>query len=103
MSAQIILRSAETAAEAAARFAALGFDAGTLVANSFAISAPVRVFESVFGMRLRATERGGVEVAPHGGHGPSLELPLDALPPPLRRLLDTVTFTAPPDFGPTSW
>jgi len=104
LSAQAILETAAAAAAAAAQFATLGFDIGTVVANSFSVSAPARVFEMVFRVRLRVTTNGGVEVAPHDPRSTaSLELPLDALPPSLRVLLDTVTFTAPPDFGPTRW
>jgi len=97
ISAQAILKSPATAPAAAAQLAALGFEVGNTVGNSFSVSAPVRVFESVFEVRLRSTKKGGV------GAGGTLELPLGSLPDALRSLLSAVTFTAPPDFGPTSW
>jgi hypothetical protein len=60
---------------------------GDMVGNSFSITAPESTFERVFGTR---------------GAG-SLELPLHALPKTLTDHVEAVTFTPPPDFGPTNF
>lgn len=86
-------------AEAAMRvFREAGFQVGPLVGISFSIAAPLAAFESFFGARLRRTKNRGLKVA--GGEGEGYELPLDALPPEAARLIEVVTFTPPPDFGP---
>ena len=55
---------------------------------SFSIAAPVSTFERVFKTPIERS---------------TLELPLDALPESLRRVIETVTFERPVDFGPTSY
>jgi hypothetical protein len=78
------------AAEAAVRiFQRAGFDTGLLVGVSFSIAAPARRFEEFFGTKLGQME--------------GYELPLAALSNELRGIVDAVTFTPPPSFGPTSW
>ncbi len=85
---------------AAGEFRKLGFEVTEPFGISFSITAPVGTFEQVFAARLEATDAGGVEcVARSGARG--LELPLDPLPQVLRSALHAVTFTPPPDFGPT--
>ena len=94
--------SSETVARASEAFAAAGFDVGEMVGISFSIAAPVNTFEQVFKTRLRRDERGGVEVIQDDGSG-SYELPLDALAESLADFVVVVTFTPPPDFGPTEF
>lgn len=94
--------SPETVARASETFAAAGFDVGEMVGISFSISATVSTFEQVFETSLRQEERGGVEAVQDDGSG-SYELPLDALPESLANLVVAVTFTPPPDFGPTEF
>jgi hypothetical protein len=96
------LPSAEAVARATEAFAALGFDVGIVQANSFSISAPVGTFERVFKVHLRRQEGGSAEAVQADGSG-SYELPLEALPKPLTDLTVVVTFTPPPDFGPTKF
>jgi hypothetical protein len=96
------LPSPQTVAAAVEQLAAAGFDTGPVVGNSLAITAPIRTFEAVFRTRLRQREGGGIEsVARDGSAG--FEIPLSALPRTLAVLLTAVTFTPPPDFGPTGF
>jgi hypothetical protein len=91
---------AEAAALARETFEADGFDVGPLVGISFSIAAPVSTFERVFEASI-AVEAGRVSVT--RGKGSSLELPLDALPEPLRNVIEAVTFERPLDFGPGAY
>ena len=75
----------EAVALARRTFEADGFDVGLMVGVSFSIAAPVSTFERVFKTPIE---------------GSTLELPLDALPESLRRVIETVTFERPVDFGP---
>jgi len=92
----------EAAALARAEFQRLGFEVTAPLGISFSVTAAVGTFEETFAARLEPTAAGGLEcLAPDGSRG--LELPLDALPPALRGVLHAVTFTPPPDFGPTDF
>jgi hypothetical protein len=73
------------------QFAAAGFLVGPLVGISFSIAAPVQRFEEFF--KVRAEQEGHLPF-------PAAELPLSALNPDLRKHIETVIFTQPPDFGP---
>jgi hypothetical protein len=87
-------------ATAQAVFSRLGFDVSAAGGPSFSITGPRSLFEEVFepleieGEAVRTSVR-----AARGG----LELRLDRLPPDARELVQTVTFTPPPDFGPTEY
>ena len=94
--------SQDTVARATEAFAAMGFKVGPMIGISFSITAPVDAFEKVLRTRLRLAERGGVEAVEEDGSG-SYELPLDSLPEQIADLVETVTFTPPPDFGPTEF
>jgi hypothetical protein len=94
--------SGETVARVRDALIALGFDAGTMVGNNFAISAPVDTFEKVFKTHLRRQEGGGVVSVKDDG-SESYELSLEGLPPSIRNLIVAVTFVAPPDFGLTKF
>jgi hypothetical protein len=84
-------------------FADAGFDVGAAFANSFAITAPAKVFNKVFGTRIRRDAASGDTRAIGRRGGSSYELPLTVLPSQVARLIEAVTFTPPPDFGPTSY
>jgi hypothetical protein len=93
--------SAATVAAAADAFRALGFEVGPMVGTSFSITAPVDTFERVFKVDL------GYLRKPHAARDRSrgktageLELPASTLPETLKPLVQAVTFTPPPDFGP---
>lgn len=83
-------------------FSARGFEVGPVVGTSFSITAPAQRFEEEFGVRVRSREDGGIE-AVSGDDDANLELPLSRLPDPLADGVAAVTFSPPPDFGPTSF
>jgi hypothetical protein len=83
-------------------FRMAGFEAGPVVGNSFSITGLARTFESIFKTRLRRQERGGIKSIRNDGSG-SYELPLQGLPQGVAELVEAVTFTPPPDFGPTNF
>jgi hypothetical protein len=122
VSAQVVLRPASTsaappelvtsstiagyapppeAAEAIRRyFERAGFSVGPLVGISFSIEGPPTSFENTFGERPRVEDRRGVQEATTAA---GYELSLDRLPPELQPYIGAVTFTPPPDFGPTGY
>jgi hypothetical protein len=83
-------------------FAKLGFEPGNVAGTSFSITAPEETFESVFHAKLRKGDRGEVTVGSKRGAA-GYELPLASLPETVRRYVEAVTFTPPPDFGPTGY
>ena len=83
---------------ASGSFVSLGFRAGPLVGVTFSITASAGTFEDVFRTKLQRSAKGGIECIAGG-----LELPLDQLPENVRTNVQTVTFTEPPDFGPTEF
>lgn len=95
---------APAAAESARRaFAEAGFEVGEVAGNSFSITAPAATFEKVFKTEVRRTEDRGAKARGGASEGPGYELPVDKLPASLARGVAAVTFTPPPDFGPTSY
>jgi hypothetical protein len=76
------------AVEAASKlFREAGFKLGPYVGISFSISGSRSLFEKFFGTRLDKLQ--------------GYELPLDSLPKDAVALIEAVTFTPPPDFGPS--
>ena len=125
ISAQVILRSASLqelesdtvitsenigeyapAPEAVARVSQvlidMGFDVAELVGISFSISASVSTFEKIFEIKLLQEDDGGIKVVKIDG-STGYELPMDALPESIAGLVVALTFTPPPDFGPTNF
>jgi subtilase family serine protease len=94
--------SQESFTAAAQAFQSAGFEVSAAGPTGFSITAPVKIFEQVFGTRLKEGERGGVE-AVRKDETTSYELPLRGLDAELSRRVEAVTFTPPPDFGPTSY
>ncbi len=94
----------ETAEAARRAFAEAGFEVGALVGNSFSITAPSGTFEKVFKVKTSRGEAEGVRAsAASGGGEAGYELPLDELPAGLARGVAAVTFSPPPDFGPSNF
>jgi hypothetical protein len=94
------LPSPEAVAEASGFFRGAGFEVGDIVGTSFSIVGSPAEFERTFGERPeRSVERGVDTVRLERG---GLELDLGRLPGSVRRHLQAVTFTPPPDFGPTN-
>jgi len=79
-------------------FRSMGFEIGPMSGLSFSITAPVGIFEEMFEENLQRSVKGGIECV-----GGSLEFSLAYLPENIRRIIQTVTFTEPPDFGPTEF
>lgn len=96
------LPSPEVAAGAKQAFAQRGFQVGEVVGNSFSITASGETFEKLFQAKLRQGERGDVTVQGKS-KSESYELPLAHLPDEIARLVEAVTFSPPPDFGPTAY
>jgi hypothetical protein len=93
------LPSPEGARRARETLSQAGFETGPLVGNSFSITAPRATFEKFFRTRIRETEKGSWEFASSGG----MELSGAALPKELAADVEAVTFTPPPDYGPTNF
>lgn len=81
-------------------FARAGFEVSPVVGISFAITAPVSIFEKVFQTRIQRDARGGIK-ATRTGQAATQELPLQSLPNEITERIEAVTFSPPPDFGPT--
>ena len=94
--------SADAAVTIPEAFSRAGFEVGPLVANSFSITAPGKTFEHFFETRLREEARGGL-AARSGKNVYAQELPLSALPDAWKKCVMAITFTRPPDFGPTGY
>jgi subtilase family serine protease len=99
---QDFIPSAETAAKVTEVFTKAGFKVEPVVGNSFSITAPVSVFEKMFGTQLHRQADGGVKALKDDSSS-SYELPLKGLPKSITQLIKAVTFTPPPDFGPTNF
>ena len=95
--------STDAVAAAAAAFTEAGFEVGNVVGNSFSITAPKRTFEKFFKTKLQMEDRGTAKVSASKGTSEGYELPLKALPKNLSQLVTAVTFSPPPDFGPSSY
>lgn len=92
-----------SAEEARRAFAGAGFEVTEVVGNSFSITAPAKVFEKTFKVKLSREEGKGVTAQADTDAEAGYELPVAKLPVPLSRHVAAVTFTPPPDFGPTSY
>ena len=89
------LPSPEAVAETQGFFRDAGFEVANAVGNSFAIVGAPAAFERAFGER---PERGGDDVRV----GDGVELGVASLPEQVRRHVQVVTFTPPPEFGPAN-
>lgn len=101
-SAQVVLHATATndqQQEAVKEFAHAGFTTGKLFANSFAITAPVELFEKYFQIKLESTPEGGTQVSAKGQPA-SFNLPVNVLPANITNQVKAILFTKPPDFGP---
>jgi hypothetical protein len=96
------LPSSDSVVSAQRAFVDAGFDVGNLVGNSFSITAPASQFEKLFKVKIQHDEEAGARVNA-GGAEPQYELPVAALPPELKQSVAAITFSPPPDFGPTSY
>jgi hypothetical protein len=97
------LPSASSAKDARRAFEAAGFEVGEIVGNSFSITAPASRFEKVFKVKLQRDEQKGVTARIAATGEEAYELPIGKLAGDLKDHVVAVTFTPPPDFGPTSY
>jgi len=93
----------ETVEAARKGFEEAGFEVGNPVGMSFPITAPASTFEKAFKVKLAADERGDIKVSDPKGGDKRYELPVESLPAELRQFVVAVTFSPPPDFGPTGY
>jgi hypothetical protein len=91
-----------TVSAARQAFSERGFRVGEVAGNSFPITASEETFEKVFHTKLRKGQKGEVTVGRKKGTA-SYELPLTQLPESVKRYVEAVTFSPPPDFGPTGY
>jgi hypothetical protein len=96
--AERLLPDPRSAERAQAFFRRAGFEVTAPFGPSFSIVGPADLFERAFGTRLQAHKDRGVRTAED-----QLELPLERVPADVRHSLEAVTFTPPPDFGPTRY
>jgi subtilase family serine protease len=94
--------SADTFNEAVQAFTKAGFEVSAAGPTGFSITAPTTTFEKFFNTQLEKEESGGVK-ARRKDMSTDLELPLRALPREVSKNVEAVTFTPPPDFGPTDF
>lgn len=80
--------SREVVDQVTSAFAARGFQVGPFVGISFSITADKDLFERTFG------------VDPQSRRFQGTELPLDRIAPEITQLVNAVTLTEPPAFGP---
>jgi hypothetical protein len=96
---QSLAPAPEGVAKAREEFERAGFEVSELYGISFSVTGSVKLFEDFFKVKLEEDKPKGVYVATRGDA--QYELPLKNLPENLRDLITTVTFSPPPDFGPT--
>lgn len=97
-----MMPSAADAAAAQRFFANAGFDVGGVFGNSFSITGEQKLFEKIFGTKIFTNEKLAIKSRSKTA-AESSELPSDKLPEDTRKIVETVTFTEPPDFGPTNF
>jgi len=97
------LPAPETVEAARKGFVAAGFEVSNPVGMSFSITGPAGLFEKVFKVKLVADDRGGIKVTDGKGADQTYELPVESLSNDLRQSVAAVTFSPPPDFGPTNY
>ena len=94
-----MMPTAEDMEKAKSYFSERGFKVEHAFGNSFSITGPESLFEKAFKSKLSKGEKGEVKAARRGG-SQSFELSTDDLPKGIADIVETVTFSEPPDFGP---
>jgi hypothetical protein len=94
------LPSQDAVASTEAWFRERGFEVGPGTGASFSIAAPRSTFERIFApLQVGGTPAARSAQTAEG----ELELPLDDVPDDVRANVQAVTFTPPPEFGPTDY
>jgi len=83
-------------------FESKGFEVFPGGGPTFSIAGSRSLFQDVFGKRIEVEIKKGVVISATT-RGGDLELPLDLFPEDVVKTVQTVTFEAPPDFGPTEF
>ncbi len=94
-----IMPSAEDFKNAQKFFADSGFEVDAGFANSFSITGEKKLFEKTFETKISQNEKQAVK-ARGENHPESSELPVGNLPNDIKKIVEAITFTEPPDFGP---
>lgn len=94
-----LMPAAEDFQAARKYFADLGFEVDDGFANSFSITGDRKLFEKTFAAEISRNEKSAVKVR-RADTADASELPLEKLSAAARKIVETVTFTEPPDFGP---
>jgi subtilase family serine protease len=95
----LMMPSAEDFTKARSYFADLGFEVDAGFANSFSITGEKKLFEKTFETKISQNEKRAVKAHAEKG-AESSELPLKKFSGEIKKIVETVTFTEPPDFGP---
>jgi hypothetical protein len=93
--------SPDQVARARKAFEEAGFEVSKLYGISFSITGPLELFEDFFKTNIKQDNSQGTYLVKD--KAVSYELPLQKLPAHLREGITTVTFSPPPDFGPTNF
>lgn len=95
----LMMPSAEDFTKARRYFADLGFEIDAGFANSFSITGDRKLFEKTFETKISQNEKRAVKAHTEKDEESS-ELPLKKFPGEIKKIVEAVTFTEPPDFGP---
>lgn len=96
---QKLMPSAKDFKKAQRFFADAGFAVDAGFANSFSITGDEELFDKIFAAKISRNEKQAVKTRGADDLETS-ELPLEKLPGEIKKIVETVTFTEPPDFGP---
>ena len=99
---QSILPSAESLLDVQKFFVENNLDVSQAFANSFAVSGSLKTFEEIFAVKLAETDDGEIRIGDIENDA-GYEIPLENLPPQIKKSIQTITFTAKPDFGPENF
>ncbi len=94
-----IMPSAEDFKNAQKFFADSGFEVDAAFASSFSITGDKKLFEKTLDTKISQNENQAVK-ARGKNDAETSELPLANLPNELKKTVEAITFTEPPDFGP---
>ncbi len=94
-----IMPSAEDFENAQKSFKDSGFEVEGGFANSFSITGDKKLFEKTFETKIWQNEKEAFKTQAEND-AESGELPLENMPKEIKKVVETITFTEPPDFGP---
>lgn len=93
-----IMPSNEDLQKAKQYFSDEGFEVDAGFANSFSITGDKKLFEKTFETKITRDEKQAVKT-----ESETSELPSGKLPNDVKKVVETITFTEPPDFGPENF